>query len=162
MSGAAYPRLDVSKVGLLIGLALIAFGLYTTVTYFRSGHGHAMTLLRALVGIPLGVVAIYLSFSTVCSACGAALTHRTIATSAERASAMMLAAAATDGAGVARALSAAEGQPGSAQIQVDACPQCRGLVRLRGAGQRDRLLTGDAAHLVADAVLSGPVGVEAK
>ena len=153
--GAAYPRLDVSKVGLLIGVALIAFGVYATVAYFRSGHGHAMTMLRALVGIPLGAVAIYLSFSTVCSACGAALTHSTISTSRDRASALMLAAATSDGAGVVRALASAQAQAGSEAVQVDACPQCRGLIRLRDGGQAPRLLSGDAARVVVDAVLAG-------
>ncbi len=154
MTGAAHPRLEISKVGVLIGLALLAFGLYTTVTYFRSGHGHAMTLLRALAAVPLGAVAVYLSFSTVCSACGAALTHQSIATSADRASSLMLAAAASDGTGLARALAAAQSSSGTVQVQIDACPQCRGLIRLRAPGTvPERLLAGDAARPAVDAVL---------
>jgi Zn-finger nucleic acid-binding protein len=40
-------------------------------------------------------------------------------------------------------------------VQIDACPQCRGLVRLRAdADPRERLLTGDAARPGADAVLT--------
>lgn len=54
-------RLDVSKVGLLVGVALIAFGVYAAVAYFRSG-GHGLTALRALAAVPVGVVAIVLSF----------------------------------------------------------------------------------------------------
>jgi hypothetical protein len=70
MSESPYARLQVSKTGLLLGLALLAFGLYTAVSYFRSGgQGHAMTTLRALLAIPVGCVVVYLSFSTVCSGC---------------------------------------------------------------------------------------------
>lgn len=61
MTETPSPRLNVSKVGLLVGAALIAVGVYGTVTYFRSG-GHGLTALRALVAVPVGVVAMILSF----------------------------------------------------------------------------------------------------
>jgi len=147
----------VSKVGIVLGLALLAFGAYTLVTYFRpGGHGHAVTLLRAAAAVPLGAVAIYLSFSTACSGCGARLASRQISTSAARATALMMAAAASDGTGVARAFAAARTESGAVRVTAEACPRCRRLVRVNaGGGQPARVLAGDAAPAAAEAVLAG-------
>jgi len=156
MSGSPFPRLDVSKVGLLIGLAVLAFGVYTSVTYFRSGgHGHAATALRALVAIPVGLAAVYLSFSTVCSGCGATLARRSLATSQVAAEMIVQSASAGDAPGLARAIESARGQPGAVRVEATACPQCRRQAQVTSLGQSPRV-TGDAATRVAEAVLALP------
>ena len=161
MTEIPHARVDVSKVGLLVALALLAFGLYTAVAYFRSGgQGHGMTVLRALVAVPLGCIGIYLSFSTVCSACGATLARRDIRTSQPRAADVMRAAATGDGPAVARACTAASGEPGLARVAAEVCPRCRRLARLRepdtSGGDQPRTLTGEGARPIADAVLAVP------
>ena len=157
MSASPHPRLDVSKVGLLIGVGLILFGAYTLFSYFRpGGHGHAMAMLRGAVAVPLGPVIIYLSFSTVCSACGATLTRRQLSTSAAQATAIMMGASTGDAAGLARAYVAARRDPGPAAVTVEACPSCRRLVRLSGGRQASRILANDTARPLADAVLAEP------
>jgi hypothetical protein len=154
MPPTTYARLDVSKVGLLVGLALLAFGVYASVSYFRSG-GHGATALRALVALPVGVAAIALSFSTVCSGCGARLESRRLSTSAARAADLQRAADTADAAAVARALAGAANEAGAAAVRLEACPQCRRLVRLQAGGGR-RVLSGDPAVAVADLVLGLP------
>lgn len=156
MTETPYPRLDVSKVGLLVGAALIAFGLYATISYFRSG-GHGLTALRAVVALPVGAVAIVLSFSTVCSGCGARLETRTLSTSAPRASEVWRAAETSDGAALVRALGVARGERGSAKVGLEACPRCQRLVRTRADGGT-RVLSGEPAGPAVAAVLALPAG----
>ncbi|HVT08520.1 MAG TPA: hypothetical protein VHO67_13760 [Polyangia bacterium] len=156
MSGSPFPRLDVSKVGLLIGLAVLAFGVYTSVTYFRpGGHGHGATALRALIAIPVGLAALYLSFSTVCSGCGASLVRRGLSTSQVAAEAILQAGAAGDARALARAVESARGQSGAVRVELTACPQCRRQAQVKSLGQSPRI-TGDAAVHVAEAVLAIP------
>ncbi|MFL5306812.1 MAG: hypothetical protein ACJ8F1_16465 [Polyangia bacterium] len=154
MLSTPYARLDVSKVGLLVGLAVLAFGVYASVSYFRSG-GHAMTALRALAALPVGVTAIVLSFSTVCSGCGARLEGRRLSTAAARAADVQRAAEAVDAAAVARALAGAANEPGPAQVRLEACPQCRRLVRVQ-TGSSKRMLSGDTAVALAELVVGLP------
>jgi hypothetical protein len=102
-------------------------------------------------------VAIYLSFSTVCSGCGARLVHRQLATSPERAGELIRAASMGDGPGLARALAVARGEGGGRSLRADACPSCRRLVRLRGA-EGTGVLSGDIARPAAEALLAIPDG----
>ena len=147
-------RLAVSNSGLGVGLALLGFSLYTIATAF--GRGHGTTSLRGLVALPLGLVIVYLSFSWVCSACGATLRRSVVGTTPARAS--EVARALVEGGQVAaqQAWEAARGQRGVARISVQACPQCRQLARFhfRGVDAKVdgvRLVTGEAAPPFIDA-----------
>lgn len=161
MTELPHPRLGISKAGLLISIAVLAFGLYTAITFFRSGgHGHAMTVLRALVAIPIGCVGVYLSFSTVCSVCGVSFTRRDLRTSEARAVEVMRAATTGDGNAVGRACTAAAGEPGTTRVTVEVCPKGHDLARLHApgtsGGEPPRILAGAAARPIASAILALP------
>ncbi|HEY4186473.1 MAG TPA: hypothetical protein VGP07_15460 [Polyangia bacterium] len=150
-------RLAISNSGLGVGLTLLGFSLYTIATAF--GRGHGTTILRGLVALPLGLVIVYLSFSWVCSTCGATLRRSVVDTTPARASEVARALLEGGRAAAAQAWEAARGQRGAARISVQACPQCRRLARLRFRGvdakvDGVRLVTGEAATLFIDAPLS--------
>jgi len=156
MDPAPSPQLMISKAGIAVGLALLAFGAYTTISYFARG-GHATTLLRAIAAVPLGAVAIYLSFQRGCSVCGVALERAEVSISATGAVTFAEAIARRDGTGAARALAGAGGQGGKARITADYCPQGRDLarVRVRGAGtgiDGTHVISGAPAHPLIDAL----------
>src|SRR4249920_2320399 len=127
------PQLMASKVGVALGVTLLAFGGYVVISYVARG-GHAMTLLRALVALPVGVVAIYLSFGWKCSVCGKALERSELDTAPARAETLALAAAAGDGTGAARAFEAARLEQGAVHVSVEFCSTCRRLARVRVKG----------------------------
>ena len=151
----------VSKPGIAIGVALLAFGAYTTISYFSRG-GHAMTLLRAIAALPIGAVAIYLSFQWGCSVCGVALKRAEVSTSTIAAGAFAEAIARRDGTSAARALTGARSQGGNARITADYCPEGRDLARVRVSGASlsvdgTRVINGATARPLIDA-LDPPAG----
>jgi hypothetical protein len=161
MDPAPSPQLMISKAGIAVGLALLAFGAYTTISYFARG-GQATTLLRAVAAVPLGVVAIYLSFQWGCSVCGVAFKRVEVSTSTTGAGALAEAIARRDGIAAARALTAARGQGGNARITADYCPQGRDLARVRvsgagAGGAGTRVMSGATARPLIDA-LDPPAG----
>jgi len=156
MDPAPSPQLLISKAGIAVGLALVAFGAYTTISYFYRG-GHAMTLLRGVAAVPLGAVAIYLSFQWGCSVCGVALKRAEVSTSTIAARAFAEAIARQDGTGAAHTLTGARGQGGNARITADYCPQGRDLARVRVSGASagadgTRVISGPAARPLIDAL----------
>jgi hypothetical protein len=159
MGSSAGPQLFVSKVGVAIGLALLAFGVYATATHVTRG-GHAVTLLRALVALPIGVVVIYLSFGLRCSICGAVLKRSALDTSARDAASLAGATASGDGGAAARRFVAARQAAGSTHVGIDYCADGRDLVRVRvsgapAGGDGAQLLLGEAARPLVDAINAG-------